>query len=187
MSTPTELRTQVAIVGAGPVGTTVANYLGLYGVHTLLIDRTTDIVDHPRAVLLDDTLGTWFTLLGYGTDPLVHLDPESRTFWGRIGTRCVTVVESRSGRSRTERHVSGTDAAVVEDCDGSLRDWFANHPGTVAVIRPDRYVAAMAAPLELGWLSAEFERLLSPWERRAQRPDRLTARDDTRIFRYELK
>ncbi|MFF2654943.1 bifunctional 3-(3-hydroxy-phenyl)propionate/3-hydroxycinnamic acid hydroxylase [Streptomyces sp. NPDC058045] len=115
-----------------------------------------------RAVLLDEVLGPWFALVGYGTDPVVHLDPASRAFWDRLGTRYVTVVEPRSGRSRTERPVSGTDAVVVEDIDGALRDWFAAQPGTVALIRPDRYLAAVARPAELGWLSDDFERLLAP-------------------------
>ncbi|MBZ3906336.1 bifunctional 3-(3-hydroxy-phenyl)propionate/3-hydroxycinnamic acid hydroxylase [Streptomyces griseiscabiei] len=115
-----------------------------------------------RSVLLDDALGTWFTLIGYGTDPLIHLDAESRAFWDRLGTRYVTVAESRSGRSRTERPASPTDSVVVEDIDGSLRDWFASPAGTVAVIRPDRYVAAITEPLQLPSVSIEFERLLRP-------------------------
>ncbi|MGW2570005.1 bifunctional 3-(3-hydroxy-phenyl)propionate/3-hydroxycinnamic acid hydroxylase [Streptomyces sp. NPDC001537] len=115
-----------------------------------------------RSVPLDDMLGEWFTLVGYGTDPLVHLDPESRAFWDRIGTRYVTVVESRSGRSRAERLRSGTDSVVLEDLDGALRKWFAAQSGTVAVIRPDRYVAAMADTAELAGMSGDFERLLSP-------------------------
>ncbi|MER6414349.1 bifunctional 3-(3-hydroxy-phenyl)propionate/3-hydroxycinnamic acid hydroxylase [Streptomyces humidus] len=131
-----------------------------------------------RSVLLDETLGEWFTLVGYGTDPLVHLDPESRAFWDGIGTRYVTVTESRSGRSRAERPRSGTDSVVLEDLDGTLRDWFAAQPGTVAVIRPDRYVAAMAHAAELGTLSGAFERLLAPRrqpDRHDEQPPRPTA------------
>ncbi|KAA0570223.1 bifunctional 3-(3-hydroxy-phenyl)propionate/3-hydroxycinnamic acid hydroxylase [Azospirillum sp. Sh1] len=44
----------VLIVGAGPVGVTVANLLGTYGVETLLIDRSPEILNYPRAVGLDD-------------------------------------------------------------------------------------------------------------------------------------
>jgi len=47
-------RTQVAVVGAGPTGTTVANMLGTYGVDTMLIERSPDIIDYPRAVGMDD-------------------------------------------------------------------------------------------------------------------------------------
>ncbi|EKX60372.1 bifunctional 3-(3-hydroxy-phenyl)propionate/3-hydroxycinnamic acid hydroxylase [Streptomyces ipomoeae] len=91
-----------------------------------------------RAVHLDDALGAWFALVGYGTDPLIHLDAESRAFWDRIGTRYVTVVESRSGRSQDERRVSGTDSVVAEDIDGSLRDWFAaqSRAGTASAVPP---------------------------------------------------
>lgn len=53
-------RTQVAIVGAGPCGVTVANYLGLRGIDTILIDRNADILDYPRAVGVDDeALRSW--------------------------------------------------------------------------------------------------------------------------------
>ena len=40
------LDTQVAVVGAGPVGAAVANFLGLYGVETVLIERCTEIIDY---------------------------------------------------------------------------------------------------------------------------------------------
>ena len=44
----------VVVVGAGPVGVSIANLLGQYGVETLLIDRSPEILDYPRAVGLDD-------------------------------------------------------------------------------------------------------------------------------------
>ncbi len=44
----------VLIVGAGPVGVTIANLLGGYGVATLVIDRSPQVFDYPRAVGLDD-------------------------------------------------------------------------------------------------------------------------------------
>lgn len=48
------LTTDVAIVGGGPVGVTIANLLGRYGVDTVLVERETDVVDYPRAVGIDD-------------------------------------------------------------------------------------------------------------------------------------
>ncbi|MFI0370579.1 bifunctional 3-(3-hydroxy-phenyl)propionate/3-hydroxycinnamic acid hydroxylase [Actinomadura sp. 1N219] len=44
----------VAIVGAGPVGLTIANYLGMYGVETLVLERGHGIVEYPRAIGMDD-------------------------------------------------------------------------------------------------------------------------------------
>jgi len=44
----------VLIVGAGPVGVTLANLLGTYGTPTWLVERNLDVLDWPRAVGLDD-------------------------------------------------------------------------------------------------------------------------------------
>ena len=46
--------TDVLIVGAGPVGTSIANLLGTYGISTLIVDRSPQVLDYPRAVGLDD-------------------------------------------------------------------------------------------------------------------------------------
>ncbi|MHC5907806.1 bifunctional 3-(3-hydroxy-phenyl)propionate/3-hydroxycinnamic acid hydroxylase [Streptomyces sp. S6] len=115
-----------------------------------------------KVLPLDEVLGEWFALVGYGDDPLVHLDAAGRAFWDRLGTRYLHVVESRSGRSRGERRVSTTGAVTVEDVDGTLRDWFAAHRGSIAVLRPDRYLAALTDPRDLGAVTDSFERLLAP-------------------------
>lgn len=44
----------VVIVGAGPVGLTLANLLGVQGVRTLVIERNARLEGEPRAVTLDD-------------------------------------------------------------------------------------------------------------------------------------
>lgn len=44
----------VVIVGAGPVGLTLANLLGTQGVRTLVIERNAALEPEPRAVTLDD-------------------------------------------------------------------------------------------------------------------------------------
>jgi 3-(3-hydroxy-phenyl)propionate hydroxylase len=44
----------VVIVGLGPVGATIANLLGTYGVRTLVVERDTSINRAPRAIALDN-------------------------------------------------------------------------------------------------------------------------------------
>jgi 3-(3-hydroxy-phenyl)propionate hydroxylase len=44
----------VIVIGAGPAGLTMANYLGMYGVNTLLIEKNKSTVSEPRAVSIDD-------------------------------------------------------------------------------------------------------------------------------------
>lgn len=64
--------TQVLVVGAGPCGVTVANLLGVYGVRTILIDRSPDVIDYPRGVGVDDESLRVFQACGMGTQ--VHAD-----------------------------------------------------------------------------------------------------------------
>ena len=44
----------VLIVGAGPVGLTLANTLGRYGVRTVLVEERASLIDYPRGVGIDD-------------------------------------------------------------------------------------------------------------------------------------
>jgi 3-(3-hydroxy-phenyl)propionate hydroxylase len=48
------LETQVLVVGAGPVGLTIANILGMHGVRTVIVERNASTVGEPRAVSIDD-------------------------------------------------------------------------------------------------------------------------------------
>jgi len=46
-------RVEVAVVGCGPVGLTLANLLGMYGVRTVALERKRATVDEPRAIAID--------------------------------------------------------------------------------------------------------------------------------------
>ena len=54
----------IAIIGAGPVGTFLANLLGVAGLHVLLLDREFDIYQLPRAVHFDGEVMRAFQAAG---------------------------------------------------------------------------------------------------------------------------
>lgn len=54
----------VLVVGAGPVGLTLANILGLQGVRTLVVDERATLIDYPRGVGLDDEALRTFQSIG---------------------------------------------------------------------------------------------------------------------------
>lgn len=47
-------KTQVVIVGGGPNGIALANYMGLYGIDTVVLESSEEVLPFPRAVGMDD-------------------------------------------------------------------------------------------------------------------------------------
>lgn len=45
---------QVGIIGAGPVGLTIANYLTMQGVSVAIFEQLDHLIDYPRAIGIDD-------------------------------------------------------------------------------------------------------------------------------------
>jgi 3-(3-hydroxy-phenyl)propionate hydroxylase len=65
----------VVIVGAGPVGLTLANILGLRGVRTLIVEERETLIDYPRGVGLDDEALRTFQAIGLVERVLPHTVP----------------------------------------------------------------------------------------------------------------
>jgi len=65
----------VLVVGAGPVGLTLANILGLQGVRTLVVEERDTLIDYPRGVGLDDEALRTFQSIGLVDRVLPHTVP----------------------------------------------------------------------------------------------------------------
>ena len=65
----------VLVVGAGPVGLTLANILGLQGVRTLVVEERDTLIDYPRGVGLDDEALRAFQSIGLVDRVLPHTVP----------------------------------------------------------------------------------------------------------------
>jgi 3-(3-hydroxy-phenyl)propionate hydroxylase len=102
-------------------------------------------------VMLDDSLGNSFALLGLHVDPASALSADATAWWRSLGARSVQVLPPRGAPgpdpgSRRKRPGRPADdwSVVVEDVDGAFRDWLLRRPAdNVIVLRPDRYVAAI--------------------------------------------
>ncbi len=70
---PTDV--DVVVVGAGPVGLTLANVLGLQGVRTLVVEERDALIDYPRGVGLDDESLRTFQAIGLVDAVLPHTVP----------------------------------------------------------------------------------------------------------------
>ncbi|PXW27916.1 UNVERIFIED_CONTAM: 3-(3-hydroxy-phenyl)propionate hydroxylase [Williamsia faeni] len=72
---PQTTQVDVVIVGAGPVGLTLANILGLQNVRTLVVDERETLIDYPRGVGLDDESLRTFQAIGLVQQVLPHTSP----------------------------------------------------------------------------------------------------------------
>ena len=79
--TPDEMRdqgvdTDVLVVGAGPVGLTMANLLGGYGIRTMVAEEGSELIDYPRGVQIDDECLRTFQIAGLVEHVLPHTTPD---------------------------------------------------------------------------------------------------------------
>lgn len=98
-------------------------------------------------VRLDDAIGYRFAIIAWAADPCVYMDDEARRVWSRLNGTTVVV------RSQTEilSDVTGIDPGTVlaGDVSDALKEWFATEDTSVAILRPDRFVAAVCRPQEI--------------------------------------
>ncbi|RYY93857.1 MAG: bifunctional 3-(3-hydroxy-phenyl)propionate/3-hydroxycinnamic acid hydroxylase [Comamonadaceae bacterium] len=65
----------IVIAGAGPTGLTLANFLGMLGVRTLVLEQLPRLIDYPRGVGMDDETLRTFQALGLAAQVRSHTVP----------------------------------------------------------------------------------------------------------------
>lgn len=88
--------TDIAIIGAGPVGLMIANILGLQGVRVTVVEKLDQLIDYPRAIGLDDEALRVFQAVGLAETLLPHTTPDH---WMRFVTKdghCFASIEPRT-------------------------------------------------------------------------------------------
>ncbi|MEU6650922.1 bifunctional 3-(3-hydroxy-phenyl)propionate/3-hydroxycinnamic acid hydroxylase [Streptomyces sp. NPDC046900] len=70
----------VLVVGAGPVGLTLANLLGQQGIDVLVVEREHELIDYPRAVGIDDEALRAMQTAGLVDEVLPHTIPDQKIY-----------------------------------------------------------------------------------------------------------
>ncbi|WP_237573269.1 bifunctional 3-(3-hydroxy-phenyl)propionate/3-hydroxycinnamic acid hydroxylase [Mycolicibacterium lacusdiani] len=140
----------VLVVGAGPVGLTLANILGQHGVSTAVVDERDTLIDYPRGVGLDDEALRTFQSIGLVEHVLPHTVPNQilRFFDGNRRLLAeMAPPDARFGWPKRNGFVQPmVDAELLRglerfDCVdvswGTRVDSFTEHPDGVTVVFAD--------------------------------------------------
>ncbi len=153
------LDTDVLVVGAGPVGLTMANLLGGYGIRTVVAEQGAELIDYPRGVQMDDECLRTFQISGLVHQVLPHTTPDhilrmvtdkgqvlaevvapAKDFgWPRRNAMIQPLVDREllTGLSRFEHvdvHFSHSMVDCAQDAEG-VRATFELADGTTRVLR----------------------------------------------------
>lgn len=90
------LDADVIIAGAGPVGLTIANTLGLYGVRTIVVEQLDRIIDYPRAIGIDDEALRTIQATGLAEQVQSHITPDHWMKFVTASGRCFASIEPRT-------------------------------------------------------------------------------------------
>lgn len=100
-----------------------------------------------EATLLDNVIGPNFAVIGLGCNPLWGMSEAQIQQWQALGTCFIQVVPETQIHTDQDNHDGVTR---IGDTQNRLRAWFAQHNAALVVMRPDRFVAAIAIPQTLG-------------------------------------
>ncbi|MDZ3991366.1 bifunctional 3-(3-hydroxy-phenyl)propionate/3-hydroxycinnamic acid hydroxylase [Pseudomonas sp. Teo4] len=116
------------------------------------------ITETGQTQLLDDVIGSHFAFIAWGNDPLWGLSAAQVEAWRALGARFIQVlpeVQLKAGREVPDGVIR------VGDSTGRLKEWFGRYPVSIAVLRPDRFVGAVAIPQTIGKASDALLRALA--------------------------
>ena len=121
--TSTAFDTDVLILGAGPVGLTLANLLGGYGIRTTVADAGDKLIDYPRGVGLDDESLRTFQTAGVVEQVLPHTTPQHIMRMvngtGQVLANAPPAPRSSAGRGATASSSPRSTPNCSTDCPAS--------------------------------------------------------------------
>ena len=97
-------------------------------------------------MLLDEVIGAKFAVIAWGCNPLWGMNASQLAQWRELGTCFIQVVPEVQIRTPQDNF----DGVIrIGDTQNRLKTWFAAQDASIAIVRPDRFVAALAIPQTL--------------------------------------
>ena len=100
-----------------------------------------------QTVLLDDVIGNDFAIVAWGVDPKWGLSEATMKKWQELGVKFIQVIPAV--QFGNEKRQQFENVITIGDMGTDIRTWFGKTDESVAILRPDRFVAALAIPQTL--------------------------------------
>lgn len=98
-------------------------------------------------MLLDEVIGEHFAIIAWGCDPTWGLTAAQIEQWQALGTRFIQVLPDVQLKAASD---VSQGVIRVGDSTGRLKEWFARGSASIALVRPDRFLAGLAIPQTVG-------------------------------------
>lgn len=118
--------TDVAILGAGPVGLTIANYLSRQGIQVTVVEQLDQLIDYPRAIGIDDESLRTIQSLGLIKQVLPHTTPNHAMRFLTLKGRCFADIQPLTREFGWPRR----NAFIQPQVDRVLLEGLAAYPET---------------------------------------------------------
>ena len=100
-----------------------------------------------QTVLLDEVIGNDFAIVAWGVDPKWGLSEATIKKWQELGVKFIQVIPAV--QFGNEKRQQFENVITIGDIGTDIRTWFGKTDESVAILRPDRFVAALAIPQTL--------------------------------------
>lgn len=108
-------------------------------------------LENGETVLLDDVIGNDFAIIAWGVDPKWGLTQDNIQKWQKLGVKFIQVLPAVQLGNENRKQFEGV--ITIGDIGTELRSWFGNTDQSMVVLRPDRFVAALAIPQSMNAVS----------------------------------
>ena len=115
-------------------------------------------LENGQTVLLDDVIGNDFAIIAWGVDPKWGLSEANMKQWQALGVKFIQVLPAVQLGNEKRQKFDGV--ITIGDMGTEIRSWFGKTDQSMVILRPDRFVAALAIPQTMNSVSQQLFRKL---------------------------
>ena len=111
-------------------------------------------LENGQIVLLDEVLGNDFAVIAWGVDPKWGINEANMKKWQSLGVKFIQVIPAV--QLSNDQRKTFENVITIGDAGTEIRTWFGKTDQAIAILRPDRFVAALAIPQTMNTMSQQL-------------------------------